>query len=166
MRSPRGSGELWVLPLVGERKPFPVVQKASGVSPGRFSPDGRWIAYASTETGRPEIYVTPFPGPGGKWRISTSGGLQPRWRGDGKELFYLAFPTARQLMAATVRAVGSRMEADPPQMLFEPSWVGGRSIYDVTPDGQRFIMVTRPGAAAPPSTITVVLNWSAALKRQ
>jgi len=164
--SPRGAAELWALPLVGERKPFPVVQKAPDVSPGRFSPDGRWIAYASAETGQPEIYVTAFPGPGGKWRISTSGGLQPRWRGDGKELFYLGLP-ARQLMAVAIRAAASRLEADSPRLLFDPSWGGGgRAIYDVTPDGQRFIMVTRPDPPAPPATVTVVLNWSAALKRQ
>ena len=92
--------DLWVLPLTSDRKPFPVLQTMFDETEGQFSPDGRWIAYVSNESGRPEVDVQPFPAPGGKWQISTMGGSQVRWRSDGRELYYLA-PDGR-LMAAAI----------------------------------------------------------------
>ncbi len=87
---PTTGHDLWALPLDGDKKPFPVVRTNSNEPYGQFSPDGKWIAYQSNESGRDEVYVQPFPGPGAKVRISTNGGAQMRWRRDGKELFYIA----------------------------------------------------------------------------
>src|SRR5439155_9030358 len=93
--------DIWALPMFGDRKPFPVVQTAALESNAQFSPDGRWIAYMSNATDRRETYIQRFPTPGRRWRVSADGGVQPRWRGDGKELFFLA-PDNR-LMAAPIR---------------------------------------------------------------
>ena len=82
--------DLWAAPMAGDRKPFPVVQTPFDETAGQFSPDGRWVAYQSNESRPVQIYVRPFPGPGGPWQVSTAGGSQPRWRPDGKELFYVA----------------------------------------------------------------------------
>ena len=81
--------DLWVLPLEGERKPVPYLQTQFNEQMGQFSPDGRWVAYTSSESGRGEIYIQPYPADGGKWQVSTDGGRQSRWRADGKELYYL-----------------------------------------------------------------------------
>lgn len=91
--------DLWVLPLFGDRKPFPILQTALNESAGQFSPDGHWIAYASNESGRFEVYVAPFPGPGGKWQVSAAGGFFPRWRRDTREMFYLAPDNALMAVA-------------------------------------------------------------------
>ena len=94
--------DIWALPLDGDRKPFPVVQTNFEERDGQFSPDGKWIAYQSNESGRFEIYVQPFPGPARKWGpISTNGGAQVRWRRDGKELFYIALDD--RLMAVPIQ---------------------------------------------------------------
>ena len=130
---------------------------------GQFSPDGKWIAYQSNESGRFEIYVQPFPGPGGKVQVSTNGGAQVRWRRDGKELFYIALDD--RLMAVPIRLAtdGKTIETDAPVPLFV-THIGGacRSErhapeYMVSPDGQRFLMNTITDEAAAP--ITVILNW-------
>ena len=92
--------DLFVLPLSGDRKPIPFVNTQFGEAQGAFSPDGRWVAYGSNESGRNEVYVAPFPGPGGKRQVSTAGGAQPRWRRDGTEIFY--FDPISKLMAAAV----------------------------------------------------------------
>jgi Tol biopolymer transport system component len=97
---PKTGLDIWVLPLDGDRKPFPLIQTEFNESQSQFSPDGRWVAYVSDETGGPQIYVQSFPKLTGKWQVSTDGGTQPRWRHDGKELFYLALD--QQLMAVTV----------------------------------------------------------------
>ena len=156
--------DLWILPMSGDRKPFPFLQTPFNEVPGVFSPDGRWIAYVSNESGRPEVYVAPFPGPGGKWMVSTAGGGNPRWRSDGKEIFYLA--GGQQMMAAAVNGAGSSFQVGAVQPLFAIRPVGPRSFYDVSADGQRFLAITGPDqrpAAIPP--ITVVVNWTAALKK-
>ncbi len=93
--------DLWALPLDGDRKSFPVVQTKFNERDGQFSPDGKWIAYQSDESGRWEVYVQPFVGPGGKLQISTNGGAQVRWRRDGKELFYIGLDN--RLMAVPIR---------------------------------------------------------------
>ena len=105
--TPKGAsqGDIWVLPLLGDRKPIPFVQTQFSEWDAHFSPDGHWLAYVSNESGRPEVYIAPFPGPGGKWQVSTAGGILPRWRRDGRELFYVALDN--QLMAAEIKLVGS-----------------------------------------------------------
>jgi Tol biopolymer transport system component len=134
---------------------------------GQFSPNGRWIAYTSDESGRNEIYAAPFPGPGGKQQISTSGGRQPRWRGDGKEIFYL--DRDNKLVSVAVNSQGASLVVGAARPLFEVrSWtedsLGFGYVYDVTADGQRFLVntVLEQKASAP---ITLVVNWTADLKR-
>jgi Tol biopolymer transport system component len=158
---PQTGSDLWVLPLTGDRKPFPVVQTEFQDRDGQFSPDGKWIAYQSNESGRFEIYVQPFPGPGAKTQISSNGGIQVRWRQDGKELFYVSL--ADRLMAIPIKfsAGGKKFDADLPVPLFA-THIGGagqqsRQQYIVSPDGQRFLMNTITNDAPPP--ITLILNW-------
>jgi Tol biopolymer transport system component len=158
--------ELWALPVGGDRKPFPFLKTPFGVSHGQFSPDGRWVAYASNESGRWEIFVAPFPGPGGNWKVSSSGGTEPRWRRDGKELFYLA-PDGN-LMAVEVKA-GATFEAGSATALFQtrrrvPVSSTDMFSYDVSADGQRFLVNTDVGEVAS-TPLTVVLNWAEELKR-
>jgi hypothetical protein len=152
-----------VLPLTGDRKPFPLLQTQFGEAAGRISPDGRWVAYRSNESGRNEIYVAPFPGPGGKWQISTAGGYYPRWRHDGSEIFYLT-PDNR-LMAASVNGKGAGFEVGAVKLLFATRIVfAGGYQYDGSADGQRFLIDTAPEQATS-APITVVLNWTAGLKK-
>ena len=155
---------LFVLPLSGDRKPFPFLNSDTkfAVLFGQFSPDGRWVAYTSTESGRTEIYVAPFPGPGGKWQISTGGGSSPRWRRDGTEIFYLS--PDNKLMVAAVNGKGPSIEVGAVRPLFQTNSIGSASTYAVSADGQRFLINTVPEQAAS-APITVVLNWTAGLKK-
>ena len=107
--------ELWVLPLFGDRKPFPFLQRKFNDLEGEFSPNGQWIAYASDESGKLEVYVQPFPKSGAKWMVSTKGGSLPKWRKDGKELFYLSEDS--KLMAVNIKYEPA-FEATPPKALF------------------------------------------------
>jgi Tol biopolymer transport system component len=156
--------DLWVLPLTGEvRKPFPFRNTRFSEGTGTFSPDGRWIAYRSNETtARTEVFVAPFPDSGGKWQVSTMGGSAPRWRRDGKELFYVG--PGNTLMAADVSVQGGRVEVGTIRKLFQARAVTPRSFYDVTPDGQQFLVNTLddPATSLP---VTLVVNWPALLKR-
>jgi serine/threonine protein kinase len=160
--NPKTGYDIWALPL-DTRKPFPVVQTAFAERDAQFSPDGHWIAYQSDESGRFEIYVQPFPGPGGKFQISTNGGAQVRWRRDGKEIFFIGLDD--RLMAAPVRLdnVGQFVEAGAPVPLFT-THIGGalqafnRQQYVVSRDGQRFLMSTFKEEAST-SPISVILNW-------
>ena len=146
-----------------EQAARPFLQSAYAETSPRFSPDGRWIAYASDESGRSEVYVQPFPGPGAKSQVSTTGGGQPRWRRDGKELFYREASGRFMAVPTTVRA-GS-FEAGAPQPLFEArANTTTGTHYDVTADGQKFI-VSVPGGADGASALTLVLNWPALLLR-
>lgn len=157
------SNDLWVLPLSGDRKPVPFLVTKYSEANGHFSPDGRWVVYNSTESGRNEVYVAPFPGPGSKWQISTGGGDYPRWRHDGAEIFYLA--PDNQLMVAAVNGKGSTFEAGVVKPLFGTRAAPGlRGSYAFSADGQRFLINTLPqqSGSAP---ITVVLNWTAGLKK-
>ena len=158
--------ELWALPVGGDRKPIPFIKAPFGVSHGQFSPDGRWVAYASNESGKWEIYVSSFPGPGGNWKVSSAGGSEPRWRRDGEELFYLA-PDGT-LMALDVKE-GAAFEAEAARPLFqtrrrEHTSAADLFSYDVSADGRRFLVNTDVGEVAAPS-LTLVVNWTAGLKK-
>src|ERR1035438_10280843 len=147
--------DIWVLPMAGDRRSRPFVQVRERAYDGEFSPDGRWMAYTSEESGRGEVYVVPFrassllttgPGPasagaGGRWQVSASGGRSPRWRRDGKEIFYLS--QANQIMAAEVEEKGNSMIVRAARALFRctpvPS-LPSSAPYDVSPDGQKFVI--------------------------
>ncbi len=149
--------------MAGDPKPWPFLNSTFYESGGTYSPDGHWVAYHSDESGRVEIYVRPFPGPGGQWQVSTAGGKDPRWRPDGKELYYIA-PDSR-LMAAPIASSGTALQPGLPTALFQPRIAGGggrlsgtRQQYDVAPDGRFLINVSvDEGTAAP---ITVITNWN------
>jgi Tol biopolymer transport system component len=128
---------------------------------GNFSPDGRWVAYDSNESGRYEVYVQPFPGPGGKWQVSANGGSNPAWRRDGKEIFYLA--PDRKIMSVAVKSDGA-FEPEAAKPLFEARLRNDTSReYDVSPDGQRFLLNTPIGEETTPP-ITLVQNWTVLLR--
>jgi len=161
---PKTNLDLWVLPLFGDRKPILYLRTGSDEWQGQLSPDGRWMAYRSNESGRSEVYVQAFPISAGKWQISTTGGVLPRWRGDGKEIFYLALD--RKVMAVTVKA-DSTFEAGVPAELFPTQathQLDVRNPYAVTADGQRFLVNTRVEEAGS-SPMAVVINWHAELKK-
>ena len=160
---PSRSNDLFVLPLTGDRKPVPFPPTSFSEPEARISPDGRWVAYSSNESGRNEIYVASFPGPGGKWQVSTAGGSYPRWRHDGSEIFYLA--PNNGLMAAEVGGKGAGFEVGAVKPLFATRIsTRGSYEYDVSPDGQKFLVAAAPEQAGS-SPITVVLNWTAGLKK-
>ncbi|HET6645923.1 MAG TPA: protein kinase [Pyrinomonadaceae bacterium] len=162
--NPKTKWDLLMVPMSGDRQPFAFLQTEFSEHQAQFSPDAKWIAYTSDESGGPEVYVQTFPASGGKWRVSTGGGCQPRWRRDGRELFYIA--ADRKLMAVDVK-LGSTFEAGVPKPLFGPLGVltltDFRNHYAVTADGQRFLInTTIEGADTTP--ITVVVNWTAELR--
>ena len=169
--NPNTRYDLWVLPLFGDRKPFPYLETEAPEDNARFSPDGKWIAYESDETGQPEIYVRSFPAieAGGKWQISTVGAEQPTWRRDGKELFYLTLD--KKLMATEVKT-GQTFEAGPGRLLFqthaEPrintTGMVSRRQYFVGSNGQRFL-INKMIEHTAPVEITVLLNWKSLLKK-
>jgi Tol biopolymer transport system component len=159
--------ELWTIPVGGDRNPIPFRRASYGMSHGQFSPDGRWVAYASNETGRSEIHVSPFPGPGSSWRVSTAGGTEPRWRRDGKELFYLA-PDGK-LMVVGVKT-GPPFEADVAKPLFavrrrERVSASDQFGYDVSADGQRFLVSAEIGEPTA-EPLTLLLNWADRVKER
>ena len=153
--------DLFVLPLTGARKPTALQQTPFSETRGRFSPDGRWIAYQSNESGRAEVYVASLAAAGGKWQISTTGGGFPRWRRDGSEIFYLA--ADNRLMAASVNGRGSSFEVGMVTPLFLTRAPAGGYQYDVSADGQRFLVNSVREADSTP--VTVVVNWTAALNK-
>jgi Tol biopolymer transport system component/tRNA A-37 threonylcarbamoyl transferase component Bud32 len=160
--NPKTKWDLEVLSLP-DRKASAFLKTDFDENLGNFSPDGKWITYASNESGRFEVYVQPFPGPGGKWQISSSGGTMPVWRRDGKEIFYLG--ADRKLMAVPVRT-GDVFEPGTPVALFDARLKDDPDRhFDVSADGQRFLLTTPIGdETAPP--ITLVQNWTALLRRQ
>jgi Tol biopolymer transport system component len=157
-----GDTDLWLLPLSGDRKPEVYLQSEFYENEAQFSPDGRWVAYASNETGRYEVYVQPFPASGAKWQVSTSGGRQPLWRRDGRELFFVA--DDRRFSAVNVLA-GSTFEVGTAAQLFsmQANLMNQRNSYHPTADGQRFLVNMLLDTDASP--ITVVVNWHEELKR-
>ncbi len=162
---PKTKYDIWALPVgpqAGDPKPFPFLKTEANEGAAVFSPDGRWVAYSSDESGRYEVYVQAFPAGGGKRQVSTGGGIAPQWRSDGSELFYHALDGT--LMAAAVEH-GAGLVTSPPAPLFEfrPSGPLITPYYGVAPDGRRFLLSTivdtMPGA-----TFTVVVNWTVAPK--
>ena len=164
--------DIWILPIKpsgqgNERKPFVFLQTEFNEMRATFSPDGRWIAYQSDESGRHEIYIRPFPGPGGKWQVSTAGGTRPRWREDGKELFFLA--TDSRLMSAQINLGISTIQINTVQSLFDLGYVSiastSRDFYDVTRDGQRFLVELNQGNEIS-IPVTLVVNWPGEIKKR
>ena len=163
--NPTTGYDIWVLRM-SDRKAQPFLRTQFNESVPRFSPDGHWLAYISDESGRFEVYVQPYPGPGGKWQISTEGGTEPVWNPNGRELFYR---NGNKMMAVDT-ATKPSFVADKPRMLFEGQYVPTPATspnYDVTPDGQRFLMI-KPSEPAQgvPTQINVVLNWFEELKQK
>ena len=151
--------DLWLLPLEGERTPRPFINTRFDQPVAAFSPDGRWVAYGSNESGRMEVYVVPFPGPGRKWQISTQGGSWPQWRRDGREIFYRG--PAGTIFATQVEARGDTLTVGMPKSLFvlqTPESSNQR--YAPTADGEHFLSI-EPIAAQARSPLTVVMNWPA-----
>ena len=155
--------DLWLIPFSGDRKPIKFLAPLSDQIHGNFSPDGRLLAYTSNESGRFQVYVQTFPLSTRKWQVSTDGGYEPRWRGDGREIYYLS--EDRKLMAV---AVGAGPSFAVPKTLFQtrvPEGISSRRTHYVpSSDGQRFLVNTQ-SLDASPSPITVVLNWQAELKK-
>jgi serine/threonine-protein kinase len=151
---------------MSDRKAQPFLQTPFTESAPRFSPDGRWIAYISDESGRNEVYVQPYPGPGGKWQISTEGGTEPVWNPNGRELFYRS---GNQMIAVEI-VTQPGFSAGKPRMLFEGQYEPTPATapnYDVSPDGQRFLMLKpSESAEAAPTQINVVQNWFEELKQK
>ena len=153
--------DLWIY-SAADGKATPFLQTTSNEILGRFSPDGRWIAYVSNESGKEEVYVVPFPGPGGKWQISTAGGRAPVWTRGGREIVYQA--PGDEMMAVEVRAAPP-FQAGIPKALFKTNLrppPGAQ--FDVTPDGERFLVNLRPGDQGS-DPMTLVQNWAAERKR-
>jgi dipeptidyl aminopeptidase/acylaminoacyl peptidase len=186
-------GDVWAVPVAGDKKPLPLVQSQFNEVFPQVSPDGKWLAYQSNETGRNEIYVKPFPDGPGKWQVSTEGGIWPRWRRDGKELYFVLAPN---LMAAEIRVMGSSLQPGVPQTLFALAADPGAALNHnrylriaVATDGRNFLM-SQPGTGGPtpaggladqiaaiadrggssttatPNGITVVLNWPQMFKKK
>jgi DNA-binding winged helix-turn-helix (wHTH) protein/Tol biopolymer transport system component len=153
--------DVWVLPLVGERRAEPLIATANNEGNGVVSPDGRWIAYISDESGRIEVYVRGFPRSSGKWQVSTEGAREPLWSRGGRELFYRTLEGNLKVVAVTLDPVFSAGKA---RLVYSgPFRMGGRSNYDITPEGDRFLIVT-DSEAAPIKQLRVVLNWLTEIK--
>lgn len=160
--------DIFLLPLTGspqERKPVPYLKTPFRERNAKFSPDGKWVAYQSSESGRDEVYIQAFPSAGAKWQVSNNGGMQPRWRGDGRELFFIN-ETTQRIWVAGIRSSAARIEIETPRPLFSVLLFPGPAyVYDVTPDGQRFVVVSPPGAGAQDSSINIISDWQAGLKK-
>ena len=154
--------DIWLLPVTGDRKPTVFLQTEYSESNARFSPDMKWIAYQSDESGTNQIYVRPFPGPGAKWQVSTNGGTIPRWNRNGKELFFL---TDGKIMSADVNGSNSTFETGKVKLFFDPSSMGGTNVRDMSGDGQT-ILLERPRSRQTSTPLILVVNWDTELKRK
>ncbi len=162
---PNTGWDIMILPLEGDRKPKPFLQTQFTEMAPAFSPDGRWLAYQSNVSVRNEVYVQPFPGPGGKWQISTEGGTHPVWARNGREIFYRNGP---KMYAVAVQTTPG-FSFGKPTLLFEASYTYASSPsgnYDVTLDGQRFLMIKAEEGQAAVTQVNVILNWFEELKRR
>ena len=155
------SQSLWVLPLFGDRKPYRYTGSSFQESSGEFSPDGHWVVYTSNETGRPEVFVAPFPWTGARWQVSSGGGNDPRWRADGKEIFYFDFTG---LAVTEVDGSSPAFKLGGSKHLFNVSMRGTTHDYAPTRDGQRFITIAASEGAS--QSLTLVQNWPAELKKK
>jgi Tol biopolymer transport system component len=153
--------KLWVLPLFDKRPSYLAVQRDFEQYTGSLSPDSQWIVYESTDSGRSEVYVQRFSESGDRWQISLEGGADPRWRSDGKEIFYIAPDGTLMASTISVLAGGKQIEPRKPVPLFQTNLTvgGGKEHgYAVTRDGQRFLLPIPVDKTVPP--ITILLNWS------
>jgi Tol biopolymer transport system component len=165
--TPGSTSGIWILPLFGERKPFGLVESQFLNLDPQFSPDCRWLAYSSNETGQNEVYVTQFPGGGRRHQVSKQGGQTPHWRGDGKELFYFSV-SQNIIMAVGVEERGEEVSLGAERELFHlanPNNFPLGSMFDVTADGQRFVIseASSPVGGVP---LKLVVNWDAELKKK
>jgi Tol biopolymer transport system component/tRNA A-37 threonylcarbamoyl transferase component Bud32 len=160
-RDAKGIMSSWELPLEGDRKPVPLLQSGFSQTQPQLSPDGKWIAYTSDESGSVEVFLQTFPPSGGKWQVSTKGGREPRWRGDGKEIDYYS---GNGIWAAPVQSAGGRVQIGAAERLFSAIRLTGPEYsYDVAPDGKRFLLI-QP-VARDNSALTVIANWQSSLKK-
>jgi Tol biopolymer transport system component len=145
-RDPKTAGDIWLLPLMGDKKPAPILQTRADERNPQVSPDGKWIAYNSNETGRSEIYIRPFPEGPGKIQVSVNGGLFPRWRRDGKELYFMNLVSLGSMMASGIRVSGASVEREVPRSLFQTFYltaahIGGLyNAYAAAANGERFLI--------------------------
>jgi hypothetical protein len=157
---PETSGDLFLVPIGGDRPPVPFLATPVNERLPAFSPDGRWIAYTSDETGQFEVFVTPYPGPGRRWQVSQGGGVAPAWRSDGREIVY---NNTERLMAVDV-AAGSPFRAGPPRELAKlPPFT---DYFAMARDGSRFLLVVADGEDRTARELKVVLNWTEELKQR
>jgi eukaryotic-like serine/threonine-protein kinase len=163
--SPKGNPDIWVLPLGGDRKPFAYVSTDASENDAKFSPNVRWVAYSSNESGKDEVYVQSFPQTGAKWQVSTGGGASPEWRSDGKELFYVS--PSKKLMSVDVTTSGPNFEQGIPRTLFDVDVdvYNAPNRYAVSKDGKRFL-VNWAAEGSRRYPITVVVNWTAELGKR
>jgi dipeptidyl aminopeptidase/acylaminoacyl peptidase len=167
------NADIWVLPMTSERRPVQFLHAEASAFDAQFSPDARWVAYTSRESGRNEVYVVPFDAAklqggaggeitaGGKWQISSEGGQVPRWRKDGKELYYLGLDNT--IKAVEVDGSSGSFSVGRSQRLFVAPVNPFASTFDVAPDGQRFVMSASPVEEEPP--LVLMVNWLAELKK-
>jgi predicted Ser/Thr protein kinase len=164
---PKTLADQWFLPMDGTppRKPVVVLQTPTNEGRSRLSPDGKWVAYASGESGTNQVYIRATPGgPAGQWQVSVAGGDYPRWRGDGKELFFHS-AGGTTVLAAGIKLLADRVEIETPRELF--NFVGPTQGYEPTPDGQRFLALTAAGSSqgeAGARELKIISNWQALLK--
>jgi len=171
--TPKTLTDLWAYSVRGDRKPIPIAQTEFTENHAQVSPDGKWIAFNSDESGTYQIYVKPFPAGAGKWQASTNGGIYPRWRRDGKELFYMEAPDGARVMSVDVNVAGNTTEFSEPRSLFDSGYYNSNHpanflTYDVSPDGQRFLIARPRNLLTDPvekTPITIVTHWVSGLKK-
>jgi eukaryotic-like serine/threonine-protein kinase len=153
---PKTAWDIWVLPTTGDRTPYPYLASMFSEVDARFSPDGKWVAYTSDESGRDEVYIRSFPAARDKTQVSTVGGTSPQWAPGGRELFFLSIDG--RLMAGKVQ-LGPSLQVGMATPLFDARVGSGTNRYAVSHNGERFLlsMATEEGNAAP---VVVVLNWA------
>jgi Tol biopolymer transport system component len=163
--NPTTGYDLWVLRM-NDRQSQPFLRTPFTESIPQFSPDGHWLAYISNESGRYEVYIQPYPGPGGKWQISTNGGTEPVWNPNGRELFYR---DGTKMMSVEI-STHAGFTTGKPRILFEGSYLPSPATtpnYDVSRDGQRFLMLKSSNTGEQAATeINVVFNWCEELKHR
>jgi hypothetical protein len=161
--APGGTQDVYVVPTSGDRTPKPLIESPFADVEPQFSPNMKWLAYASTETNRNEIYVQPFPPNGKRWQVSNNGGRQPLWRADGKELFFVA--DDRRFYSVDVFERADEFDSSAPRFLFEmqANVFNSRNSYVPSRDGQRFLINTLSGSDDAP--IRVVQNWQAGVRQ-